>query len=248
VVPVTATTTLPTVPPLSADAFINLGTGPYPAAALITTGNSQAWYNSQAITGFFGGQPTDQQRTDFANTVLQRVQQTFQQSGVPVNLTIDPSVPAAHTLSVVSNTTSNSLSSAIGMTELGGNGFNFIDKVAGSVQSVDQLEWVVAHNVAHELMLAFGVPETHDQTGNFIDARNANLSMMLDPQAVFSQGAVQDLLSRNFQESAAGAFNLGAQVLGPLGSPVPEPTAMGLWGLAAACMLAGRRARNRRAG
>ena len=33
---------------------------------------------------------------------------------------------------------------------------------------------MVAHNVCHELMLAFGVPEVYDNTGNFIDATIAN--------------------------------------------------------------------------
>ena len=32
------------------DAFINLGTGPYPLQSVITTGNAQAWFNSSQIT------------------------------------------------------------------------------------------------------------------------------------------------------------------------------------------------------
>ena len=67
------------------------------------------------------------------------------------------------------------------MTHMGGSGFSFIDQEAKSAQSLDQLEWIVAHNVSHELMLAFGVGENYDQTGNYIDARNANWSMMVAP-------------------------------------------------------------------
>jgi hypothetical protein len=120
--------------------------------------------------------------------------------------------------------------SAIGMTDLGANGFSFIDQIARGAQTVDQLEWVVAHNIAHELMLAFGVPETHDKTGNFIDAENANWSMMTSPSAVFSQGAIQDLLSRNFLATANSPSVPGAQLLGP--AAVPEPATIGSWMLA----------------
>ena len=51
------------------------------------------------------------------------------------------------------------------MTQVGGNGFSFIDQIAPSAHSLDQLEWIVAHNISHELMLAFGVPEKlrHDR-------------------------------------------------------------------------------------
>jgi hypothetical protein len=206
------------------DAFINLGAGPYPEAGVITTGNAQPWYNSPQITGLFGGPPTAQQQSDFASAVLQRVEQTFQLSGVPVRLTTDPSVTAAHTLSLVSNTAPKLDPVAIGMTDVGGSGFSFIDQEAKSAQTLDQLQWIVAHNIAHELMLAFGVPENHDQTGNFIDARNASWAMMTSPTSTFSAGATQALLASNF-DSATGAQ--GAQDIGP--QPVPEPAAWVLW-------------------
>ena len=112
------------------DAFINLGAGPYPEESTITTGNAQPWYDSSQIARFFGGQPTAAQQASFDSTVLQRVQQAFSQSGVPITLTDDPSVAAAHTLSLVSNTASRSLSAAIGMTDVGNNGFSFIDQIA----------------------------------------------------------------------------------------------------------------------
>src|SRR5262249_4542195 len=147
--------------------------GPYPNAGLITTGGAQPWYNSSQISSFFGGQPTPQQVQSFDSTVLARVQQTFAQSGVPISLTSDPSVPALHTISLVSNTASATLPSAIGMTQVGTNGFSFIDQIAKSAQSLDQLGWIAAHNISHELMLALGVPENYDQTGSYVDSKLA---------------------------------------------------------------------------
>ena len=175
------------------DAFINLGNGPYPLQSTITTGNAQPWYSSSQISSLFGGQPTSQQIQSFDNTILQRVQQTFSQSGVNVTLTDNPSVAALHTLSLVSNTSAASLPTAIGMTQVGGSGFSFIDHIASSAQSLDQLEWIVAHNISHELMLAFGVPENYDTTGNFVDSRMANWAMMVSPTSTFSPAAAQAL-------------------------------------------------------
>ena len=214
------------------DAFINLGNGPYPLQNTITTGNAQPWYNSSQITSLFGGQPTAQQIQSFDNTVLQRVQQTFSQSGVSVTLTDNPNVAALHTLSLVSNTSSASLSSAIGMTQVGGSGFSFIDQIAPSAQSLDQLEWIVAHNISHELMLAFGVPENYDQTGNYIDSKLANWAMMVNPNSTFSPAAAQAITQAlAAQNNGNSGYQLGAQVLGGE-SPVPEPTTVALWALA----------------
>ena len=186
------------------DAFINLGNGPYPLASTITTGGAQPWYDSPQITSLFGGQPTAQQIQSFDNAILQRVQQTFSQSGVSVTLTDNPAVPALHTLSLVSNTQSASLSDAIGMTQVGASGFSFIDKIAPSAQSVDQLEWIVAHNISHELMLAFGVPENYDQSGNYIDSKVASWSMMVSPTSTFSPAAAQALAQALATQSQLG--------------------------------------------
>jgi hypothetical protein len=223
------------------DAFINMGSGPYASSANMTTGTPQPWYLSGPVDRFFGGVPTLQQQLGFDNTVLQRVQQTFALSGVPVSLTLDPNAPAAHSISVVSQTTNPTLNSVIGMTYIGGNGFHYIDNSASDAHSLDQLEWIVAHNVAHELMLAFGVPETHDATGQFIDARNASWSMITSPTATFSPGAVADLLSRNFQAANGSVLNSGAQLLGP--PTVPEPSTVVLWAVIAAAGLVANRAR-----
>lgn len=235
--------TAPVSPSQPADAFVNLGNGPYPNSGQLTTGNAQAWYNSSQIVGLFGGHPTAQQQAAFDSAVVQRVEQTFQLSGVPVTLTTDPNAPAAHTLSVVSNTANGSIPNAIGMTYLGGNGFNFIDQAAHAAQSVDQLEWIVAHNVSHELMLAFGVGENFDKSGNYIDARNANLSMMLDPNASFSPAASQALLQNDFTANNSMVTGSYAQVLP---APVPEPATVVLWSLGAAALLYARRTKMRR--
>ena len=222
--------------------FINLGKGPYPQAAAITTGGAQPWYNSTQLTSLFGGQPTAQQIQSFDNTILQRVQQTFSQSGVSVSLTDNPNVAALHTVSLVSNTGSATLSSAIGMTQVGGNGFSFIDHIAPSAQSLDQLEWIVAHNISHELMLAFGVPENYDTTGNYIDSKVANWAMMVSPNSTFSPAAAQaldpgpGLAEREYLRKPA--WSSGVK---PSSAPVPEPTTVAMWGLAAVAFAVSRR-------
>jgi hypothetical protein len=228
----------PTPQPVTpADAFINLGLGPYPEASLITTGNAQPWYDSTQITRFFGGQqPTAQQQTDFGNAILQRVEQTFSQSGVPITLTDNPAVQAAHTLSLVSNTSAAPLADAIGMTELGQSGFSFIDKIAGSAQSLDQLEWIVAHNISHELMLAFGVGENYDHTGNYIDAPVANWAMMTSPGATFSSAAAQALQAGGLSGQSG---ILGAQV--ESAQNVPEPATAIVWLVALGALVLVRR-------
>jgi hypothetical protein len=228
--PAPAVSTPPASAPV-ADAYINLGAGPYPLESRITTGNAQPWYDSAPVTGFFGGQqPNAQQISAFTSTVLQRVEQAFQKSGVSVNLTTDPSVTAAHTLSLVSNTTSNTNPGVIGMTQIGGSGFSFVDQEARSAQSLDQLEWIVAHNISHELMLAFGVGENYDQTGQYIDARNANWSMMVDPNASFSTGAAQALDAALSSSHTVSTEAQGAQLL--QAQSVPEPTTLVGWALA----------------
>ena len=223
---------------LVADANLNFGPGPYPLQSTITTGNAQPWYNSSQIASFFGGQPSAKQVASFDNVVIQRVEQTFQQSGVPLALTLNSTAPATHTLSLVSNTTSNTTPGVIGMTQIGGSGFSFIDQEAQSARTLDQLEWIVAHNISHELMLAFGVGENYDQTGNYIDARNANWAMMVNPNATFSQAAAQALqaaLSSSNSTVTTGVQD--AQVIN--GQPVPEPTTVACWlaGLSAAAIM-----------
>jgi hypothetical protein len=242
---VTAPTTAAAAPSGPVDAFINLGNGPYPLASVITTGGAQPWFNSSQINSLFGGTPSAQQIQSFDSTILARVQQTFSQSGVSVTLTDNPGVAALHTLSLVSNTQSASLSNAIGMTQVGANGFSFIDNIAPSAQNLNQLEWIVAHNVSHELMLAFGVPENYDQTGNFVDAKVANWSMMISPTATFSPAAAQALnQALATQDTSAPSFALGAQEFSA--SSVPEPAAIALWTIAGTAALVAQRIRARK--
>jgi hypothetical protein len=225
------------------DAFINLGSGPYPLTGSITTGSAQPWYDSSQVTSLFGGQPTAQQVQSFDSAILQRVEQTFSLSGVPVTLTNNPTVTALHTLSLVSNTASASLGSAIGMTQVGASGFSFIDKIAPSAQSVDQLEWIVAHNISHELMLAFGVPENYDQTGTYVDSKVASWSMMVSPSATFSPAAAAAITQAlATQQTAYSLSSLGAQEIGT----VPEPTTIALWALAGAAAFVTRQVRARK--
>jgi hypothetical protein len=222
------------------DAFINLGSGPYPQQSTITTGGALPWYQSTQITSLFGGQPTAQQIQSFDNGVLQRVQQTFSQSGISVSLTTDPTVAALHTLSLVSNTVSAPMASAIGMTQVGHNGFSFIDQIAPSAQSLDQLQWITAHNISHELMLAFGVPENYDQTGKFIDSTVANWSMMVSPNSTFSPAASQAIAQALAQQNNGGSgYQLGAQEL--TSAAVPEPATWAIWGLAVTAVVLWRR-------
>jgi hypothetical protein len=242
---VAAPTTAAPAPSGPVDAFINLGNGPYPLASAITTGGAQPWFNSSQITSLFGGQPSAQQIQSFDSTILARVQQTFSQSGVSVTLTDNPGVAALHTLSLVSNTASASLSNAIGMTQVGANGFSFIDNIAPSAQSVNQLEWIVAHNISHELMLAFGVPENYDQTGNYVDSKVANFSMMVSPTATFSAAAAQALNQALATEGTGpSSYALGAQEFSA--SSVPEPAAIALWTLAGTAALVARQIRARK--
>ncbi len=230
--------------PAVADALINLGSGPFANAGGLTTGNPQPWFLSPGVARLFGGAPTPQQQAGFDAAVLQRAQQGFALSGVPVSLTTDPNAPAAHTISVVSLATNPSMPGAIGMTYLGGNGFHYIDNSANAAGTVDQLESIVAHNVDHELMLAFGVPEVHDTTGQYLDARNASFSMMTSPSAAFSPGAVTDLLSRNFLATNGSVLYPGAQLLDS--QTVPEPATLALWTVLASAGVVAHRRRSRR--
>ncbi len=231
-------------PAPAADAFVNTGAGPYPEADLITSGGARPWSESAQITALFGGAPDARQQAAFTGAVMQEVRQTFADSGVTVALTGDPNARAGHALSLVSNTVPTLLPTAIGMTDVGANGFSFIDQEAKSAQNLDQLERIVAHNIAHELMLAFGVGENYDTSGNYIDARNASLSMMLDPHARFSPAAAaalnQALAAANPADGSGGTS--AAQVVEP--RAVPEPGAAAVW-VAGLLALAAIRARAR---
>ena len=77
-------------------------------------------------------------------------------------------------------------------------------------------------NISHELMLAFGVPENYDTTGNFVDARTANWAMMVSPSSTFSPAAAQALdQALASQNGSTSGTQLGAQLVG---SELPSPS------------------------
>jgi hypothetical protein len=151
-------------------------------------------------------------------------------------------------MSVVSGASYPGNSDAIGITDVGNNGFSFIDKL-NYASNEDQLSWAVAHNVAHELMHAFGVGQHPDDTGTHVDAGVASWSLLTDPNATFSPTAASLL-----QNVDAGPINtglIGAEELHVdgdqmLAAPVPEPSTVAVWvvaGLGGALTLRRRAAR-----
>ena len=223
------------------DAFINMTTGPFPASGALSTGNAQPWYDSPSVIQAFGGVPNAQQQSSFEQSVLQDVQHTYQISGMNPTLTMDPNAPALHTLSVVSGVTDPSNPNEIGLTNVGGNGLSFIDKLSYASNPTD-LAWAVAHNISHELMHAFGVGY-HPDGGNFVDAPSATWSTLTDPNAQFGPQATQLLLSSQYGtlSSATASSVAGGEVLNPGGTvsdgeemvATPEPATMAMWALGA---------------
>ena len=225
------------------DAFINLGQGPYAEASTITTGNPQPWYDSPSAVSAFGGTPTAAQQASFANQVLSDVQHTFSLSGININLTDNPNTAALHMLSVVSGASYGPNPGAIGITDVGANGFSFIDKLSYA-NTPDQLAWAVAHNVSHELMHAFGVATHADTTGNYLDAAVTNWTTLTDPNTQFSPAAVALInAARSGGQSTQSLGLNGDQILE---APVPEPSTIAVWmvsGLGAGFMVRRRTAR-----
>ena len=178
------------------DAFINMTTGPYPSASSLTTGTAEPWYDSPSAIHAFGGVPNAQQQVSFEQAVLQDVQHTYQLSGMNPTLTTDPNTPALHTLSVASGVSDPTNANAIGLTNVGGNGFSFIDKLDYATNPTD-LAWAVAHNVAHELMHAFGLGY-HPDGGNYVDAASTSWLTLTDPSTQFGPAATQLLLASQY--------------------------------------------------
>ncbi|WP_240906966.1 hypothetical protein [Paludisphaera rhizosphaerae] len=217
------------------DAFINMGSGPYAEASDLASGNPQPWFKSPAASAVFGGTPTAAEQSQFTSDVLAKVEKTFSQSGLnDFTFTTDPNVPATHMMSVVSGASYSGNANAIGITDVGNNGFSFIDKL-NYASNEDQLSWAVAHNVSHELMHAFGIGQHPDQTGDYIDAGTANWSLLTNSNATFSPSAVS--LLQNVDASSVSVGLLGAEELHLdgdqiLAAPVPEPATVAVWMIA----------------
>ena len=225
-----------------ADAFVDMGAPPFEEEQSLTQGGAQPWYVSPVVTNVFGGRPTIDQQADFSRQVLERVEHTYRLSGLKPALTLDPTVPTSHTLSVVSGTSYGSRVEAIGIADVGGSGFSFIDKLGGA-KSVDELAWAVAHNVAHELLHAWGVGDHPDTTGAYLDAATASWSLLLDPNATFSPAAIQAFLAGDSELAERYAMGAVTQLLeGPISpQPVPEPTTLAFWSCAAIAVVLQRR-------
>lgn len=255
------TSTSVTFPPVSTpnpttqyDAFINFGTAPYLDQALLTTGTAQSWTNSPALFNAFGRTPSATELNNFSQNVLAKVESTYANSGLSIRATTDPNASAAHTLSVVSGLSASTSADAVGVTKVGYNGFSFIDKL-GYANSPDQLEWAVAHNVAHELMHSFGGSHHTTVEGNNLDASRSDWAIMVDPNTKFSAESVAEM-TKNIREGGLFAkYGIGAEGMGfeidgqELNiQPVPEPATFVLWGAAAGiAVLARRRMSSRRA-
>ncbi len=236
-------------PSNTADAFLNFGSGPYPSASALGADSASAWYNSPVVTKVFGGTPSASQQLSFEAEVRDVVQKIYNNSGLPIDVTIDPSRASNHTMSLVSNASASSTINAIGLTEVGRSGMTFVDKF-GQAANVDQLAEAVGHNMAHELMHAFGIAEHPDTTGSYIDAGQTSWSLLTDPNTTFSPDAKALLLSLRDNANTTSPNALGAQMLasgstpttcncpacqalrcgsGINPAPVPEPATVALW-------------------
>jgi hypothetical protein len=249
-----ATTTSTTNGPV--DAYLNFGTGPNLESDSLTTGNARYWFTSPSIEQANGGNPlSPTQQLQFAQAVMADVKQTFDQSwqaagqspSTEPSLTIDPNVPHNHTISIVSGVDYGPNPGAIGITDVGHNGFSFVDNLSYANNLTD-LEWAVAHNMTHELMHAFGVAQHDDQTGNYLDTATASWPLLINPGTTLSPQSVNDILAHGLGRNlsaiggASGEMIDGDQMLA---SPVPEPSTLALWMLAGTAVAAGRHWRSR---
>lgn len=230
------------VPATPYDAFVNFGSAPFSGLGTLATGTAQSWFASDAVTKAYGGATTSQQAQDFSTAVIGRVASTFAQSGLDIRVTGDPNAPSSHMLSVASGLSASSNPDAVGVATIGKDGFSFIDKL-GYATSPDELEWAVAHNVAHELMHAFGGTHHTAADGKNLDAAVSDWSVLIDPNTKFSAESVAEM-TRNLRQGGLlatggashemvhppGCSCAQCQLLHINGVPVPEPTTIAVWG------------------
>lgn len=240
-----ASVTLPPVavpaPATSYDAFINFGAVAYADQAMLLTGTPQNWTTSPALLNAYGHAPSGTELATFSQGVLAKVESTFACSGLAITATLDPNAKADHMLSVVSGASASFNPDAVGVTRVGHNGFDFIDKL-GYATSPEELEWAVAHNVAHELMHAFGGNHHTTPEANNLDAAVSDWSVLVDPNTKFSSASVAEmtnniryggLLALNGPGGEELGLNFNADGQEITGQPVPEPATIALWGIAA---------------
>jgi len=219
-----------------ADAYLNFSTSSLPEASQLTVGTAQPWYTSPAVIKAFGGStPTADQQNQFLQEVKSGVEKTFAGIGLSPKITLDPSVPANHTMTVASGLSYGPNPNAIGITDIGHNGFGFIDKLNYATDS-GSLALAVAHNISHELMHAFGVANHPDTTGDYVDAATATWGLLTDPNATFSDAAKQALATTDIGVySAIPAQGTQYELLNPDGAQevlaTPEPTTVAAWAL-----------------
>ena len=246
---ITSVTSAPNSPASHPDAYLNFGTSSYPEQSTLTVGTASPWYDSPSVSSAFGHTPDAQEQQSFISSVVADVQHTFTASGLTgsntVSVTTDPNAGALHTLSVVSGLSYAPNPNAIGITDVGANGFSFIDKLSYAT-TPDQLEWAVAHNITHELMHAFGVAVHHDQTGDYLDAATAKWSLLIDPTATLSPAAVADIVAHDVGRNGSSSSVVGGEQIDgdqELLAPVPEPSTIAFWGLAGTGLVLERRRR-----
>jgi hypothetical protein len=103
----------------------------------------------------------------------------------------------------------------------------------------------VAHNVAHELLHAWGMGDHPDKSGAYLDSATASWSLLLDPNATFSPAAIQAFLEGDSELAERYGMGLAAQLLagdGPISpQPVPEPSTVAFWSCAAIAVVLQRR-------
>jgi hypothetical protein len=192
------------------------------------------------VTKLYGGSaPTAQQQSDFENLVLQDVQHTFALVNLNPRITIDPTAPSNHMMSVVSSLSYQPNPNAIGITDVGHNGFNFIDKFTYAT-NVNDLAMALSKNISHELMHAFGVGIHPDTTGNYIDAGTASWTLLTNADSTFSPAAASLIANTQFGQGVLPGTS--AQVIDGqqeiLAAPVPEPTTVLLWVVGIAAVVA----------
>ncbi|MEW4570773.1 hypothetical protein AB1L88_23145 [Tautonia sp. JC769] len=240
-----------------ADAFLNFTEGPYPAAHRLAEGNPAAWYASPVVSDLLGRAPNDSERYEFKTDVLSKVEESFRKSGLEVDLTLEPG-SAAHTLSVVSGALAVDNPEAIGIADIGGDGFTFLDNFASSsIATMNDLETAVANNISHELMHAFGV-DYHDESGTTIDSGRINWNLLTSNDLEFSDEAVGLLSSSEFQRRWDDGLLLASHQLAGHGNgcschpngalATPEPATLAMWTLTlVGASWSGRQWRRRRA-